>query len=333
MNEEDERNHRPSLSYSVSAFIGLVILLWITWRSWRCGRKVSSQDRKNSDDFTKCSSPDCVRCWENGNHGSWTVKLDTFMAMQPSEGRERLEDLRLSFQSNIQERSAGQKGDLNQGSSRMQNPTTFLYEKLRTPPWFALEDIFDISLQSDIRLLENRAKDVREDFDRLYMQYVGGDGAGWATNNVPTGSWIVFHLWNQGRKIEENCGRCPRTVSILEQLESRMSGVSFGYACFSVLRPGSHITPHYGPCNLRIRCHLGLHIPERCSLTVAGETRRWREGECLLFDDSYLHEAENAGDGAVSSGSGPRAILMVDFWNPDLTIVEREALNYVFASP
>jgi aspartyl/asparaginyl beta-hydroxylase (cupin superfamily) len=73
------------------------------------------------------------------------------------------------------------------------------------------------------------------------------------------------------------------------------------------------IDPHTGPTNLRLRCHLGLSIPDGdCGLTVAGETRRWREGTCLVFDDSLEHTAWNHTE-------APRVVLIVDLWHPDLT--------------
>jgi hypothetical protein len=58
-----------------------------------------------------------------------------------------------------------------------------------------------------------------------------------------------------------------------------------------------------------LRLHLGLEIPDECGLRVDGETRTWREGECLVFDDSFEHEAWN--------GSRlPRTVLLIDFLNP-----------------
>jgi aspartyl/asparaginyl beta-hydroxylase (cupin superfamily) len=84
----------------------------------------------------------------------------------------------------------------------------------------------------------------------------------------------------------------------------------------SKLNPGTHIKAHRGPTNLRLRCHLGIQIPTGdCGLKVDGETRHWKEGKCLVFDDSLEHEAWNY-------GSMPRMVLIIDFWHPDLTATE-----------
>ena len=49
------------------------------------------------------------------------------------------------------------------------------------------------------------------------------------------------------------------------------------------------IRPHIGPGG-RLVAHLGLRVPSTgAALTVAGETRSWREGELVIFDDGpYL---------------------------------------------
>jgi aspartyl/asparaginyl beta-hydroxylase (cupin superfamily) len=52
---------------------------------------------------------------------------------------------------------------------------------------------------------------------------------------------------------------------------------------------------------------------DQCYITVNGETVYLKEGKCIVFDDSFYHEAENA------SLTQPRVVLIVDVWHPDLT--------------
>ncbi len=87
-----------------------------------------------------------------------------------------------------------------------------------------------------------------------------------------------------------------------------------------MLEPGTHVTPHYGPTNLRVRCHLPLVVSGGAALRVGRTTRAWRAGRCLLFDDAFEHEAWNRGE-------HPRVVLIVDVWHPDLARAEREALH------
>jgi aspartyl/asparaginyl beta-hydroxylase (cupin superfamily) len=91
---------------------------------------------------------------------------------------------------------------------------------------------------------------------------------------------------------------------------------------FSELAPGTHIKPHTGSSNLRVRHHLALDVPEpgRVTLTVDGDTRTWSEGRCLVFDDSFVHEVHHRGE-------RPRAILSVDVWHPSLTDADIRVLG------
>jgi aspartyl/asparaginyl beta-hydroxylase (cupin superfamily) len=78
----------------------------------------------------------------------------------------------------------------------------------------------------------------------------------------------------------------------------------------------THIAPHRGPTNLRLRCHLAISAPAGdCAIRVGDETRRWHEGKCLVFDDFLVHEAWNHTD-------EDRVVLIVDLWHPELTATE-----------
>ena len=72
-----------------------------------------------------------------------------------------------------------------------------------------------------------------------------------------------------------------------------MTGTSFSYTFFSVMQPGTQIEPHYGASNLKLRCHFPLFIPEEAFLRIADDSRPWKEGQMMIFDDSYEHEAAN----------------------------------------
>ena len=50
-------------------------------------------------------------------------------------------------------------------------------------------------------------------------------------------------------------------------------------------------------------------IPDDCALRVGGEDHHWREGEVVVFDDTYEHEAWNR-------SSRTRVVMIFDLWNP-----------------
>lgn len=133
------------------------------------------------------------------------------------------------------------------------------------------------------------------------------------------GQWNVFYLYYLGRRVEQNCRLCPRTTHIINSVPEV---TNTGLVYFSVLTQGSHILPHCGPLNTRLRCHLGVVVPEGCQIRVGKEPRSWEEGKCFVFDDSFEHEVWN-------SAQSPRTVLIVDFWHPDLTPVETWALGEI----
>ncbi len=132
--------------------------------------------------------------------------------------------------------------------------------------------------------------------------------------------WSSFHLFKAGTKVHENCARCPVTTRLLESLPlPRMPGHA-PEALFSILQPGTHIPPHHGLANYKLVAHLPLVVPPDCALRVGSETRGWREGECLIFDDSFEHEAWNRSPAL-------RAVLILDVWHPALTGIERAGVT------
>ena len=86
------------------------------------------------------------------------------------------------------------------------------------------------------------------------------------------------------------------------------------------------IAPHAGPTNARLRVHLPLVLPPSggsCGIRVGGVDRIYEEGKCVVFDDSYLHETWN-------DGEGERVLLLFDVWHPDVRGAEREGIREMF---
>jgi aspartate beta-hydroxylase len=89
-----------------------------------------------------------------------------------------------------------------------------------------------------------------------------------------------------------------------------------------VLTPGTHLLPHPGVTNTRLVAHLPIIVPAGCALTVGGQQQAWREGEAVVFDDTYEHEAWNR-------GGATRVVLIADIWHPGLSEAERAAVAAV----
>jgi aspartate beta-hydroxylase len=134
--------------------------------------------------------------------------------------------------------------------------------------------------------------------------------------------WSAFFFLEDGVRNEANCARCPVTAAVLETLPVLDLPGKGPTAMFSILEPRTRIPPHTGSNNVRATVHLPLVVPAGCGLRVGAETRTPEEGKAWAFDDTIEHEAWN--DSEV-----PRAILILDTWNPLLTEAERAAVRVI----
>lgn len=82
-----------------------------------------------------------------------------------------------------------------------------------------------------------------------------------AENLKDTGTWGQFELYRRGEKIPSNCARAPVTCALID-LVPAAKGCKRGQVKFSLMSEGTHVHPHAGPTNCRLRAHLGLVVPE-----------------------------------------------------------------------
>ncbi len=118
--------------------------------------------------------------------------------------------------------------------------------------------------------------------------------------------WKTFMLAGYGYKSDANIKLCPNTWRICRKIPGLIT------VMFSILEPGKHLPPHRGPYNGVLRLHLGLIVPEpreQLGIRVEHQLYRWKEGEAVIFDDAYEHEAWNR-------TPHTRVVLFVDFRKP-----------------
>jgi len=145
-----------------------------------------------------------------------------------------------------------------------------------------------------------------ENWQEIRREYVAVQhrAIDWFERELYGDGWKVVGLFDfpHGKPLADNTRLCPLTASLVERHIPR-----HGAAGFSILQPGTRIQPHKGYAGEFLRCHLALSVPEGdCGLTVAGATRRWREGEVLVFDDRVEHAAWN-------ETARERVVLLIDF--------------------
>lgn len=141
------------------------------------------------------------------------------------------------------------------------------------------------------------------------------------------GGWDWNSYILKGKRQPDFAVRCPKTVEILESFQhpvQLMTQTPFSFGFFSTLKSGSKIDTHTGPCNLRIRCHFPLIVPEGdCGMEVGGVNVVWKEKKAVFFDDCYEHKVWN-------NTSKDRVVLLFDLWHPELKQIEIDAIIDMF---
>jgi aspartate beta-hydroxylase/beta-hydroxylase len=121
----------------------------------------------------------------------------------------------------------------------------------------------------------------------------------------PEKDWKVFYLHAMGEKPLANRAKCPRTCAVLDRIPNLFQ------AFFSILDGGKSVPAHRGPYRGYLRYHLGLVVPpvDPPSIRIKDRHYTWREGESILFDDSWEHEV-------INRSPSDRVVLIVDIRRP-----------------
>jgi len=142
------------------------------------------------------------------------------------------------------------------------------------------------------------------------------------TMNYDSG-WKTLVLFYNGHRIPDfPYHLCPKTTELMESLPlaGRIAG-------FNRQSPSSGIPLHSDGNNMWLTLQMGIHVPdeEKAWIRVGPETKRWKAGECILYDTTYEHETNN------ESETQERVVLHIDFFNMlNMTPVEIEVMRYIY---
>lgn len=177
----------------------------------------------------------------------------------------------------------------------------------------ARRPIMDVDAFGELDDIRHNWETIRDEAVNLYQQRLfettsSPDSAAYYDIGFRTFykyGWRKFYLNWYGYTHHSARRLCPQTVEILER-NPAVNG-----AMFSVLPVGGKLTRHADPVACSLRYHLGLATPESdaCYINIDGTDYSWRDGESLLFDETYLHYAHN-------DAERYRLILMCDVKRP-----------------
>ena len=113
---------------------------------------------------------------------------------------------------------------------------------------------------------------------------------------------------------------CPYTTQLVKDIP----GVKA--VMFASLPPGARLPRHRDPYSGSLRFHMGLITPNdpACYIDVDGERYHWRDGEAVMFDETFIHYAENTTE-------QNRIILFADIERP-LKYRWAQAVNRFFGA-
>jgi beta-hydroxylase len=152
------------------------------------------------------------------------------------------------------------------------------------------------SVVPDLAKLRESWPTIREEAVNLFDQgrIKAADGYNdLGFNSFFRSGWKRFYLKWYDDSLPSAKRMCPRTVQLLESIPC-IKG-----AMFATLAPGSRLVQHRDPFAGSLRYHLGLVTPTNpgaCRIFVDGVPYSWSDGEDLLFDETYVHYAENTTD-------------------------------------
>ena len=198
-------------------------------------------------------------------------------------------------------------------SGETRKPFQSYYPGLPHRPWFDADEL------PWVRPLARRCDDIAEEWRRYVASggarrpYVSGiryDGA--MADLHDSDRWSTVHLMDSGRPRTDTVAQFPATMESLTVAPQVVIPRQSPEVFFSRLAPKTTIPPHYGQANWKLTVHLGIDVPEDCTITVDGQTRRSETGRVLAFDDSYRHEACN-------DSERPRTHLVFETWHPGVS--------------
>lgn len=182
------------------------------------------------------------------------------------------------------------------------NALMYLFSRAPATPYL------DTKQFKELELLQQNWQTIRE--EALKLNDEGQIKAASSYNDIGFNSffrtgWKRFYLKWYGEDLASAKAMCPKTVELLRQIPTVKA------AMFASLPPGSRLVRHRDPYAGSVRYHLGLTTPNSpgCFIEVDGQRYHWKDGEAVMFDETFIHYAENTTD-------QQRVILFCDVERP-----------------
>jgi beta-hydroxylase len=177
-----------------------------------------------------------------------------------------------------------------------------VFSKVPSQPYLALDQFKELApLQQNWQIIRAEAENLLA-LKKIKAAEQNND-AGF--NSFFKNGWKRFYLkwYDASHPSAEQL--CPKTYALLKAIPSVKA------AMFAELPPGGKLNPHRDPYAGSLRYHLGLATPndDRCFIDVDGERHSWRDGQGVMFDETFIHWA-------INGSESDRIILFCDVERP-----------------
>jgi beta-hydroxylase len=157
------------------------------------------------------------------------------------------------------------------------------------------EPVISVDQFPELAPLRENWETIREEAVRLFDEgfiRAAAKNNDWGFYSFFKSGWKRFYLKWYDEFLPSARTACPKTVELLNSIPS-VHG-----AMFAVLPPGGKLGAHRDPFAGSLRYHLGLVTPNsnKCRILVDGVECVWRDGEAFMFDETFIHSAENETD-------------------------------------
>jgi beta-hydroxylase len=147
----------------------------------------------------------------------------------------------------------------------------------------------------ELAKLSENWETIREEAVRLFDEgfiRAAAKNNDWGFYSFFKSGWKRFYLKWYDDFLPSARTLCPKTVELLNSIPT-VHG-----AMFAMLPPGGKLGAHRDPFAGSLRYHLGLVTPnsDKCHIFVDGVECVWRDGEAFMFDETFIHSAENTTD-------------------------------------
>ena len=162
----------------------------------------------------------------------------------------------------------------------------------------------------ELQIIQNNWKVIHKEYKNIKNKLKPIKGETYFEDDIiKTDKWERFYIKWYSDISKEVIQQLPKTTKLLNQCQN------IQLAMFSVMKPGTIVYPHRGPYRGSLRVHLGLECPsieEGCYIKIDDIKYGWKDGELLIFDDTYTHEVQN-------KSKKERVVLFMDINRPVIT--------------